>query len=156
MKSLFGPLRRPVLGGALVLALLLAGTGCRSSSSLRFRCDSPINGGLLLTVDVVRATEDQAKQIQALGERWFYDPLRDSMRERLTTVTFPTQDSSGRCERDVPLKPEKKDRYLVVVADYKFQSPDASKQILLLPRGQWKGETVRIAVHDRELSVETR
>lgn len=144
------------LVGALALALALAASGCRSTASLRFQCDSPINGGLLLTVDVVRATEAQARQIQTLGEKWFYDPMRDTLRERLTTVTFPAQDGSGRCVREVTVSPEKKDRYIVVVADYKFQSPDASKQIVLLPRDQWKGNTVQIGVHDRELSVDTR
>lgn len=158
MKSFSGALARFAPVWAAALLVLLAGSGCGSSATLQFRCDSPtpINGGLLLTVDVVRATEEQAKQIQSLGEKWFYDPLRDSLRERLTTVTFQAEGSSVRCEREVEVSPEKKDRYLVVVADYKFQSPDASKQILLLPRKQWKGETVRIAVHDRELSVETR
>lgn len=139
-----------------LVPLLLVCAGCGSSATLQFRCDSPINGGLLLTVDVVRASEEQAKQIQLLGEKWFYDPMRDSMRERITTVTFPTQDSSGRCTREVTISPQKKDRYLVVVADYKFQSPDQSRQTVLLPRGEWKGNTVRIAVHDREISVETR
>lgn len=139
-----------------VLLLLLVCAGCGSSATLQFRCQAPINGGLLLTVDVVRATEEQARQIQSLGEKWFYDPLRDSMRERITTVTFQPQGSSGSCEREVEVSPQKKDRYIVVVADYKFQSPDPSRQTVLLPREEWKGKTVRIAVHDRDLSVETR
>jgi len=37
----------------------LAMTACSSSANLRFRCDNPINGGLLLTVDVIRATDEQ-------------------------------------------------------------------------------------------------
>ena len=153
MKTLCGALRK--ISPGLVLVVLFC-AGCGSSATLQFRCDSPINGGLLLTVDVVRASEDQAKQIQALGEKWFYDPLRDSMRERITTVTFQPQGSSGRCEREVTVTPQKKDRYIVVVADYKFQSPDPSRQTVLLPRSEWKGRTVRIAVHDRDLSVDTR
>ena len=44
----------------------------------------------------------------------------------------------------------------MIVADYKFQSPDASKQIVSLPSDRWKGQTVRIVVHDREISVESR
>jgi hypothetical protein len=144
------------LGALLVPALLLAAARCASSSSLHFRCDSPINGGLLLTVDIVRANEAQARQIEALGEKWFYDPLRDSLRDRTTTVTFPTKDASGLCERQVSIQAEGKDKYLVIIADYKYQSPDASRQLVALPRERWKGKTLDIAVHDRELSVTAR
>jgi predicted component of type VI protein secretion system len=146
--------RRPLAAIALLLALGAA--SCSSSASLRFRCDTPINGGLLLTVDVVRATEDQARQIQSLGEKWFYDAMRESLRERVTTVTFPIRDSGGECVRELKIPVSKKDVYLVLVADYRFQSPDVSKQIVSLPRSRWKGDTVRVAVHDRELTVETR
>lgn len=140
---------------AAILLLVLA-AGCSSSSSLQFRCTPPINGGLLLTVDVVRATEDQARQIQSLGERWFYDPMRDTMRDRITTVTFPTKDANGVCQRDIQVTAEGKDKFLLIIADYKFQSPDLSKQIVSLPADRWKGKTLKIAVHDRELSVETQ
>ncbi len=147
---------RPLLA-LLAPALLLAGAlRCASSSSLHFRCDSPINGGLLLTVDIVRANEAQARQIEALGEKWFYDPLRDTLRDRTTTVTFPTRDASGTCERQVSVKAEGKEKYLVIIADYKYRSPDTSRQIVALPRERWKGKTLDIAVHDRELSVTAR
>jgi len=149
--------RRPAPAVFLLLfAALALAAGCSSSASLQFRCDSPINGGLLLTVDVVRATDEQARQIQSLGERWFYDPMRETMRDRITTVTFPTKDASGVCQRDVKVEASGKEKYLVIVADYKFQSPDLSKQIVSLPPDRWKGKTLRIAVHDRELSVETK
>lgn len=143
---------------ALGLTALLLAAGCGSSTQLRFRCDTPINGGLLLTVDVVRASEEQARLIQSLGERWFYDPSRETLRSSggITTVTFPTNDPGGQCVRDVTVPVTSRDKYLVIVADYKFQSPDASKQVVALSRDRFKGSTVRIAVHDRELSVETK
>jgi hypothetical protein len=149
-------MKRPVAAVLLVTALLAA--GCSSSTQLKFRCDNPINGGLLLTVDVVRASEEQARLIQSLGERWFYDPNRDSLRSSggITTVTFPTNDPSGQCTRDVTVPVGSRDKYLVIVEDYKYQSPDTSKQVVTLPREKFKGSTLRIAVHDRELSVETR
>jgi predicted component of type VI protein secretion system len=140
----------------LVLPLVLFAAACSSSANLRFRCDSQINGGLLLTVDVVRATDEQARQIQSTGEKWFYDPLRDTMRERITTVTFPTKDAGGDCVREVKVPMGSKDRYVVVVADYRFQSPDASRHVVSLSREKWKGDTIRIAVKDRELIVESR
>ena len=146
--------RKGVLAAAAV-GLLLA-SGCSSTASLQFRCFAPINGGLLLTVDVVRATEEQAKQIQTLGERWFYDPMRETMRDRTTTVTFPTKDSAGECVRQVAVSASGKEKYLVIVADYKYQSPDLSKQIVSLPQDRWKGKTLLISVRDRELSVETK
>ena len=149
--------RRPLRTlAALLPASVLLAAGCASSSALHFRCDNPINGGLLLTVDIVRASEAQARQIEALGEKWFYDPLRDSMRDRTTTVTFPTRDSSGLCERQVSVQAEGKDKFLVIVADYKYQSPDATRQIVSLPKERWKGKTLDIAVHDRELAVSVR
>lgn len=143
---------------AIGLGALLVAAGCSSSAQLVFRCDTPINGGLLLTVDVVRATDEQARLIQSLGERWFYDPSRETLRSSglITTVTFPTADPSGQCVRDVSVPVTGKDKFLVIVADYKFQSPDTSKQVVTLPRDRFKGATVRIAVHDRELSVEAR
>jgi len=149
-------MKRPVAAVLVSTALLAA--GCSSSAELKFRCDNPINGGLLLTVDVVRASEDQARLIQSLGERWFYDPNRDSLRASggITTVTFPTNDPSGQCTRDVSVPVGSRDKYLVIVADYKYQSPDTSKQVVTLPREKFKGSTLRISVHDRELSVETK
>jgi hypothetical protein len=159
MKTVFW--RRPVrtLAGSLPLALavlVVLASGCASSSSLHFRCDSPINGGLLLTVDVVRATEAEARQIETLGEKWFYDSLRDTMRSRTTTVTFPTKDASGTCDRQVSIQAEGKEKFLVIIADYKYQSPDANRQLVSLPRERWKGKTLDIAVHDRELAVTAR
>jgi hypothetical protein len=150
------PAFRPLLALLAPLLLLAGASGCASSSSLHFRCDSPINGGLLLTVDIVRANEAQARQIEALGEKWFYDPLRDTLRDRTTTVTFPTRDASGTCERQVSVKAEGKEKYLVIIADYKYRSPDTSRQIVALARERWKGKTLDIAVHDREMSVTAR
>jgi len=149
---------RALSAAALAVAALLAGAGCSSSAQLAFRCDRPINGGLLLTVDVVRASEETARQIQSLGDRWFYDPSRETLRASgsITTVTFPTNDPSGQCVRDVTIPVTGKDKFLVIVADYKFQSPDTSRQVVTLPQSQFKGATVRVAVHDRELSVEAR
>lgn len=150
-----GARARTILAVSLLLVLGLT-AACSSSASLQFRCTPPINGGLLLTVDVVRATDEQARQVQALGEKWFYDPLRDTLRDRITTVTFPTKDGSGDCVRDVKVAAGSKDKYLVIIADYKFQSPDASKQIVSLPSDRWKGQTIRIVVHDREIAVESK
>jgi hypothetical protein len=154
--SRFAPALRSTVSAAGLALLLAALSACSSSANLRFRCDTQINGGLLLTVDVIRATDEQARQIQAVGEKWFYDSLRDTMRERITTVTFPTKDGGGECVRDVKVPMGSKDRYVVVVADYRYQNPDASRHVVSLGKERWKGETIRIAVKDRELIVEAR
>ncbi len=145
----------PLAAPLLVLTTLL-GTGCSSIGTVQFRCDPQINGGLLLTVDVVRADETQTQQIRQLGEKWFYDPMRESLRDRISTVTFPVE-GSALCERvvEIPVPKEKLVKYLVIIADYKYQNPDPTKQLVVLPREKWAGQKVKIGVHDKDLSVAT-
>ena len=143
-------------GGARVLHSSWSRRAAQSSAQLQFRCDAPINGGLLLTVDVVRATEEQAQQIQSLGRSGSTTRCARPCAIASTTVTFPTKDSARRVRAQVEVTASGKDKYLVIVADYKFQSPDLSKQIVSLPQDRWKGKTSAISVRDRELSVETK
>ena len=89
------PRFRPRLLPLAPAALLFGALSCASSSTLQFRCDNPINGGLLLTVDIVRADDAQARQIEALGEKWFYDPLRDTLRDRTTTAVIRPRPASS-------------------------------------------------------------
>lgn len=129
----------------------LAG-GCGSSAAtVAFRCAPEINGGTLLTVDVVRATEPEVERIRALGERWFYDPLRESLRDRTRTATF--SQAEGRCEKELTVPASKDDKFLVIVADYRFQSADPGRHLVVLRKDQWKGRTIRIQVRDREFSI---
>jgi hypothetical protein len=139
-----------------VLALVVAGAalagGCGSASAtVSFRCAPEINGGTLLTVDVVRATEPEVERIRALGEKWFYDPLRESLRDRTRTATF--SQSETRCEKELTVPASKTDKFLVIVADYRFQSADPGRHLLVLRREQWKGRTIRVQVRDREFSI---
>src|SRR5436190_19139428 len=82
--------------GALALASFVVLASCSSLSTVSFRSDPNVNGGLALTIDVVRATEAETQQIRSLGEKWFYDRLRDSLRDRLETITFTTEGSKER------------------------------------------------------------
>jgi len=139
-----------------VLALAIAGAafagGCGSSAAtVEFRCAPEINGGTLLTVDVVRATEPEVERIRALGEKWFYDPLRESLRDRTRTATFSQGES--RCEKELKVPAGKQDKFLIVIADYRFQSADPGRHLVVLPREKWKGRTIRIQVRDREFSI---
>lgn len=138
------------------LALAVAGSalaaGCGSAAAtVDFRCAPEINGGTLLTVDVVRATEPEVERIRALGEKWFYDPLRESLRDRTRTATFSQGES--RCDKELKVPASKQDKFLVVIADYRFQSADPGRHLVVLPRDRWKGRTIRVQVRDREFSI---
>lgn len=139
-----------------VLALAAFGAafagGCGSAAAkVSFTCAPEINGGTLLTVDVVRATEPEVERIRALGEKWFYDPLRESLRDRTRTATF--SQSEGRCEKELAIPASKTDKFLVIVADYRFQSADPGRHLVVLGREKWKGRTIRVQVRDREFSI---
>ena len=126
--------------------------GCGSSAAtVAFRCAPEINGGTLLTVDVIRATGSEVERIRALGEKWFYDPLRESLRDRTRTATF--SQAEGRCEKELSVPAGKDDKFLVIVADYRFQSADPGRHLLVLSRDKWKGRTIRVQVRDREFSI---
>lgn len=142
------------LAGALAAAALLS--GCSSVGKVDFRCVSPasqINGGLLLTVDVIRATADEARRVQEMGEKWFYAQDRFNMRDKVQTVTFPAAENSTQCDRLVEVTPPKQkgERTLVIIADYKYQNPDTTKHIIVIPDKKWMGQVIRVSVEEREL-----
>jgi hypothetical protein len=154
MPTLDGKPGRSFRSAAFVLALAgaaLAG-GCGSSAAtVSFRCAPEINGGTLLTVDAVRATEPEVERIRALGEKWFYDPLRDSLRDRTRTATF--SQAEGRCDKELTIPAGKDDKFLLIVADYRFQSADPGRYMVVLGRDKWKGRTIHVQVRDREFSI---
>jgi hypothetical protein len=150
----------PAAFSAAALALgVLVLPGCGASmGSVDFKCIpdvAQINGGLLLTVDIIRATDDEARRITELGEKWFYEQMRMNLRDRIQTVTFPAAESSMRCDRVVQVKVVKGERTLIVIADYKFQNPDTTKHILVFPFEKWAGRKIKVSVEDRELHVQT-
>lgn len=150
------PSANRALATAAALVAVASLYGCSSVGKVDFRCISPstqINGGLLLTVDVIRATPDEARRIQEMGEKWFYAQDRFNMRDKVQTVTFPAAENSTRCDRLVEVtKPRTKgERTLVVIADFKYQNPDTTKHIIVLPYDKWMGQTIRVSVEEREL-----
>lgn len=154
MRMFDGKPERRLRLAALALAVAgaaLAG-GCGSSAAtVSFRCAPEINGGTLLTVDAVRATEPEVERIRALGEKWFYDPLRDSLRDRTRTATF--SQAEGRCDKELTIPAGKDDKFLLIVADYRFQSADPGRYMVVLSRDKWKGRTIHVQVRDREFSI---
>ncbi len=157
-KSTHRPLLRLAACG-LLLAALPALTGCGATAgTISFRCGPAINGGLALAVDVIRATEEESRRIQEMGEKWFYDQTRFNIQgqNRIQTVTFTTGEGAGPCDRTISVPVSKGERYLVLIADYKFQNVDPTKQVVVLSREKWVGQKILVSVLERELSVERR
>jgi hypothetical protein len=141
--------------GLLVGTSLLLPACSAAVAKIDFRCNSGrINDGNLLTVDVVRATEADVREIQQLGEKWFYEAKRMSMGEKVKTVAFPSPD--GTCDRLIQVPAAKGEKYLVIIADYKFQTADASQYVKVFPAEKWAGRTVRISVQERELVISSQ
>ena len=143
----------------LLAAALPALTGCGASAgTIQFRCGPAINGGLALAVDVIRATEEESRRIQEMGEKWFYDQTRFNIQgqNRIQTVTFVTGEGAGPCDKSVTVPVSKGEKYLVIIADYKFQNPDPTKHVVVLPREKWVGQKILVSVLERELSIERR
>ncbi len=146
-----------VLAGAVAAVLALSSCGA-SLGNVDFRCaSSQINGGLLLTVDVIRATDDEARMIQQEGEKWFYNQMRLNMTSgKRKTVTFPAPEPGQTCDRVVAIEANKAEKKLVVIADYKFQSPDPQGHIVVLDYKAWVGRTIKISVQEQKLFVSTQ
>jgi hypothetical protein len=138
------------------LALLAAG-GCASGSGrLRFECGRDMNRGLLLTVDVVRATGLEAERIQKLRERWFYDEARTRLKDKVRTLTFDANDLCGCREQEVVVRPDGVNRFLVVIGDYRDRGAEPGRGLVVLPRKDWAHRTLLVSLRGGELSVRAR
>ena len=146
------PVRPPRLA-AILLAIAGAAlsSGCSSTTTVDFRCGPEINGGTLLTVDVVRTSESEVERIRALAEKWFYDPLRESLRDRTRTATF--SQGEGKCDKELSFTSAKQDKFLVIIADYRFQTADPGRYLVALPKDKWKGKTIHVQVRDRDFTI---
>lgn len=144
---------RPHRLAAILLAITGAALtwGCSSTTTVAFACGPEINGGTLLTVDCVRTTESEVERIRALGEKWFYDPLRESLRDRTRTATFSQGESQ--CDKSVTFSAGKEEKFLVIIADYRFQTADPGRYLVALPKDKWKGKTIRVQVRDRDFTI---
>ena len=152
-------LARAILTG-LAVVFAVSNWACSSTSQAQFRCDTQINDGLLLAIDLVQVNDEEVKQIQAAGEDWFTSPVRDQLRNRTKTISVP-----GGCSENVELESltttekylKKKKGYgtLAVIAEYQTISGDSSKpNIVFRSRQQWKGKKTLFHVHEDYLSVE--
>ena len=157
-KTTSRPLLRLAAFG-LLLAVLPALAGCASKiGTVSFRCGPQINGGLALAVDVIRATEAEARKIQEMGPNWFYDQTRVNIQgqNRIQVLNFKTGEGAGTCDRSVSVPFSKGERFLVIIADYKDRNQDPTKEVIVLPREKWVGQKILVSVLERELAVERR
>jgi len=144
----------------LLLALALTNWACSSTSQALFQCDSHINDGLLLAIDLIEVDDEEVKQIQDAGKDWFTSPVRDQLRNRTKTISVP-----GGCQETVELQSlsssekylKKKKGYgtLAVIAEFQTSSGDSSKpHMIFRPRDQWKGKTVVLRIHEDYIAIE--
>ena len=100
--------------GLLLLALAFAGAlvsaGCGSANAtVSFRCAPEINGGRSSPWTSSGPRSRRSSGSGRLGEKWFYDLLRESLRDRTRTATF--QQSDGHCEKELTVLAAKDDKF---------------------------------------------
>lgn len=138
------------IGACFVAVAALS--GCSSSTSLAFKCDPKVNGGLLLTVDLVQVNEPEAQQIRQVGDQWFYSDVRRQLELRTRTIAV-----KGGCAETVVLPQIKRYDILAVVADYQFESADRTKgHLQFFTKPEWKGRKLEIEVHDTYVTLRTK
>ena len=73
-----------------------------------------------------------------------------------TSDRYPVGEGAGPCDKTVSVPFSKGERFLVLIADYKFQNPDPTKHVVVLSREKWVGQKILVSVLERELAVERR
>jgi hypothetical protein len=135
---------------ACAATLVLGSVGCASQSMVRFLCDSQVNGGVLLTIDLIQVNEAEAAQIRQAGSRWFYSPLRPQLALRTKTIAV-----KGGCAESVELaKPQKGYDILAIVAEYQTATSERLEgNTVFRMKKDWQGEKLLVSVRDTYLSV---
>lgn len=144
---------RTVVAKLVLTALLAVPTlllaGCSSTTQLHFACDPQVNGGLLLTIDLVEVNQAEAQQIRQVGDQWFYSDLRRQLGLRTRTIAV-----RGGCAESVDLQRQKGYDILAVISDYQFATSDTSKgHMQFFSKDQWLGKKLVVDIHDTYLTV---
>jgi hypothetical protein len=139
-----------LLTAAFGAALVLVSVSCASQSVVRFLCDSRVNDGVLLTIDLIQVNESEAAQIRQAGSKWFYSPLRPQLALRTKTIAV-----KGGCAETVELpKPQKGYDILAIVAEYQTATTDRPEgNTVFRMKKDWQGERLLVSVRDAYLSV---
>jgi hypothetical protein len=135
----------PVLIAATILAF-----GCASQSRATFMCDRQVNGGNVLTIDLIEVADEEIREIQSAGYDWFYSDLRRQLGHRIKTITV-----EGSCNRTIDLTKltikekvlRKKKGYgtLAIIAEFRERRDGYQ---LFINRSEWKGKSIVLRVHD--------
>ncbi len=141
-----------LLATALGAAVVLGTVGCASQTVVRFLCDSRVNDGVLLTIDLIQVNESEAAQIRQAGGKWFYSPLRPQLAMRTKTIAV-----KGGCAETVELaKAQKGYDILAIVAEYQTAPTDRGEgNMIFRTKKDWQGEKLLVSVRDTYLSVTT-
>ncbi len=131
------------LTGALAVAVLAS--GCASQTVFNFECERMINDGLLLTIDVIQISDREEEEIRQVGDEWFYSDLRRQLGSRTRTVA-----AEGGCRDTVALARQKGYDRLAIIADYQFEGRQTRAQMEFM---DWQGETMRVRVQNRYLTI---
>lgn len=131
-------------------ALIVTASACASHSVVRFLCDSRVNDGVLLTIDLIQVNESEAAQIRQAGSKWFYSPLRPQLALRTKTIAV-----KGGCSETVELaKPQKGYDILAIVAEYQTATTDRPEgNMVFRMKKDWQGERLLVSVRDTYVSV---
>lgn len=143
---------RRALPALYLLLLLIVAQGCASQATFQFACEpgNEINGGLLLTIDVVVIDDSEERQIRQLGDDWFYSDLRRS----LPDSRKKTRGVEAGCRETVIVPHLKGFERLAVIADYQFEGRGQGKaQMEFYGKDSWQGKQLRVRVFDRYLTI---
>ncbi len=131
------------------LAAVVLVTGCASQATFRFDCEREVNGGLLLTIDVVQIDDREEQEIRQAGDQWFYSDLRRQLGARVKTVAV-----EGGCRETVSVAPIKGYDRVAIIADYQFEGQGGTKvQMEFRGKQDWRGKTLSVRVRDRYLTL---
>lgn len=144
-------IRRMLPAIGLSLLLLVISQGCSSQATFKFACEpgAEINGGLLLTIDVVVIDDSEERQIRQLGDDWFYSDLRRALGSRKDTVGV-----EAGCRETVIVPHIKGFDRVAVIADYQYEGRGRGKaQMEFYGKDAWQGKQLRVRVFDRYLTI---
>lgn len=139
-----------------VLALscgLVSGCASMRRSTAFFECAPKINGGLILRVDLIWASEEEKGAILAKGpEEWWISPERKG----LTEPERIALNLDGGHRKRKALRPPKGKSVLIIFADY-GDVTDWNAQQLVVPVNIWhtflglRAKRMHIKVHENRL-----
>lgn len=143
-----------------VLAMVLCGCGSSGAgkvgkrgggnATLFLKCAARINEGLVVTVDLVQTSEQEAQQIRQLGSEWFYSELRKQVASRSQTIAV-----TGGCNEAIRVMGRRGYEVLAILADYRSQGGSIPEATMHFREwGEWRGKKLVVSLNEGDLKVE--